>query len=155
MIALRPSTGPAMLSPSACFFRDPALLKAIPFLLRQYCGSSGESTGPISCSSSLKAAHPHLTGEEMKHEMPGPSFWNHRALGLGRTSGALSYFTDDKSGTWGSRGPHRQSCALSDWGGAPVPTTAQWAPCFLFCPVSPHSSLLPSLPAPLVSLLAF
>lgn len=105
----------------------------------------GQCTGPTNCSSGLKAACSHLTGEEMRHEMQGHHF--------GITE--FFYFIDDSTGTWRSQGPLRRRVPFSDWSGAPSPPGPS-SPCCL-CALDTVlsrplcSSLLPSLQAPLLA----
>lgn len=109
----------------------------------------GQRTGPTNCSSGLKAACSHLTGEEMRHETQGHHF--------GITE--FFHFIDNGTGTWRSQGPLKRPELFSDWSGAPShqdpARPAVSVPWTLFCPIPLGSSLPPSLPAPLVSLLIF
>lgn len=103
----------------------------------------GQCTGPTNCSSGLKAACSHLTGEmSMKC----------RAIIFGITE--FFYFIDDSTGTWRSQGPLRRRCALRWLGGAPSSPPGPSLPCYslrLDTVLSRPCALLcfPSLPAPL------
>ena len=89
----------------------------------------GQRTGPTNCSSGLKAACSHLTGEEMRHETQGHHF--------GITE--FFYFIDNGTGTWRSQGPLKRPELFSDWSGAPShqdpARPAVSVPWTLFCPI--------------------
>lgn len=154
---------PEILSTSNLLVKWINPLKQLPYPSTMLWTLLQEFMGLINCSSGVIAIHSWQISEEIRHDIPGQLFQNHRTLGLRRTSGPLPYFTDDKTSTWRCRGPHRRLRGL--W---PLRMEFHLPPCFhhnltrsapdapwtlVLSHPHPHCSLAHSISVPRLSLL--